>query len=88
MSNKKIELVTSDPGDKISQSNPKKFRIRNQSNSPFSHIKKDIEYSLPNKNLSRTLHSNGWKSRRESPGKTLLPSSTLYGKFLKGLKEK
>ena len=65
-------------------SNSKGFRVRKQSNSPYKSLKKDPSSLTPNKNLAKTLYSNEWKLKDLNK----LGSSTLYGKFLKGIKEK
>jgi hypothetical protein len=72
--------------------NSRGFRVRRQSNSPFSHLKKDPSSLTPNKNsknLVKTLYNNQWKMSSkhhfESP---TFGSSTLYGQFLKGIKDK
>lgn len=58
--------------------------MRIQSNSPYKILKKDPSSLTPNKNLAKTLSNNEWKLLDLAK----LGSSTLYGKFLKGLKEK
>ena len=65
-------------------SNSKGFRVRRQSNSPFKPLKKEASSLTPNKNLAKTLYSNDWKLVDANK----LGASTLYGKFLKGIKEK
>ena len=87
---KKNLLPTADTADvKNSLSNSRGFRVRQQSNSPFSNIKKDQKNDFsPNKNLSRTLHNSEWKVKKSlTNNNPILPSNTLYGQFLKGLKE-
>lgn len=67
-------------------SNSRGFRVRKQSNSPFNHYKKDSNAFSPNKNFAMTLFNNEWKNQKEVQNRPNNPSTTLYGKFLKGIK--
>ena len=47
-------------------------------------MKKDPSSLTPNKNVAKTLYNNDWKLFDP----TKMGTATLYGKFLKSIKEK
>ncbi len=86
MSNKNILMSFPGVEMKTSLENNKSFRVRKQSNSPYNQHKKDVASSSPNKNFAMTLFHGDWKNQIDSTVRSSNPSTTLYGKFLKGVK--
>ena len=41
--------------------NSRGFRVRKQSNSPYTNLKKESSSLSPNKNIAKTLYNNEWK---------------------------
>ena len=63
--------------------------MRRKSVSPYGSFKKEPSSNVPNKNLIKTLYNSEWRKEEKSETeKEKVSSSTIYGKFLAGLKEK
>lgn len=63
--------------------------MRRQSNSPYRPTIKEAVNFSPNKVFSQTLHANNdWRIHKEPQSKPDKSSSTIYGKFIKGIKTK